>query len=146
MDLKLYLHELDEEFWLYRAVFPFPMENLDFQVKNTKPKSFVDLTISKTEIHKMNKTGFSCITNPPNDSFSATLLRSSSERLNCSPFLVSSILIAIIVRRCQREPPGPLHYPELGSPDALCVPLLKSEKSLGLPFRVNKFDGSADMH
>ena len=75
VDLKLYLHELDEEFWLYRAVFPFPMENLDFHVKNTKPKSFVDLTISKTEIHKMNKTGFSCITYPPNDSFSQCAIR-----------------------------------------------------------------------
>ena len=75
VDLKLYLHELDEEFWLYRAVFPFPMENVNFQIKDTKPKSFVDLTISKTEIHKMNKTGFSCLSYPQNDSFSKCAIR-----------------------------------------------------------------------
>ena len=75
VDLKLYLHEIDEEFWLYRAVFPFPLENLDFHIKNTQPKSFVDLTISKTEIHKINKTGFSCLTYPSNDSFSKCAIR-----------------------------------------------------------------------
>ena len=33
-DVKIFIHELDAEFWLKQAIFPIPMEEIEFPIKS----------------------------------------------------------------------------------------------------------------
>ena len=54
-DLKVYVHDIDEEFWLWRALFPVSIEAVELKV-NSRPNDLIaDLILKKSETHFISK-------------------------------------------------------------------------------------------
>ena len=68
-DLKVYLHDKDEEFWLWRAIFPVSIETVDLKVNSSPHDLIADLTLRKSETHYKSRNEHGCKEYSGNETF-----------------------------------------------------------------------------
>ena len=54
-DLKVFVHDTDEEFWLWRAIFPVSLEAVELKVNSSKNDVIADLLLRKSEFHYISR-------------------------------------------------------------------------------------------
>ena len=59
-DLKIFIHERGNEFWLKKAIFPTPIDMIDFPLKLKKNICNGDLTLQKKQFVLLNKQSHPC--------------------------------------------------------------------------------------
>ena len=67
-DLKVFVHDTDEEFWLWRAIFPVSLETVELKVNSSQNDVIADLLLRKSEFHYISR-GEGCLYYEPNYSF-----------------------------------------------------------------------------
>ena len=59
-DLKIFVHEPGNEFWLKKAIFPTPIDMIEFPLKSKKDNCNGDLTFQKKQFVTLNKESKAC--------------------------------------------------------------------------------------
>ena len=69
-DLKIYVHDRDDEFWLWHGLFPVSIEAVDLKVHSNPNDLIGDLILMKKETHFISKHGSGCKHYSGNETYS----------------------------------------------------------------------------